>query len=298
MDVEARKSFQYGFVLREADLRRLVDTITDQFRKLGLNREPTTHFKLKFRNGVVADNLGIDDVLGQENSGPGQILRLSYTCTLANDDTPATVVSLEFVNADADEEPGYVSMRFHVFGHDRDWVFVTSSLLEERIERIRRWAANQWGSSKHRNPFIRLAGLLSSFVLVIVVAFTMMTTMDRTTKHEVAVRQITKQWRNGAVKDPVAVILAIEEARLQDLHALPSQAFPVRPLAILFGALFALVGLGAFAVRYYPVYNFCWGEYLEWFAKREAARRFWLTVIATGFLISFLASILANRIKW
>lgn len=300
MDVESRKAFHYGFILREADLRRLVDTITDQFRKLVESSAPSNRFKLKFRNGVVADNLSVDDVLNQENSGPGQILRLAYTCDVDATNLAAAHVALEFINADEDDEPGYVSIRFHVFGHDRDWVFVTSSLIEERIERLRRWAANQLGAGHRRNPFTRVAFALIPFLLGILflTGVGALSTSGYTTRKEVTIRKLTADWKAGKLKDPVAVILAIQSAEVQDLNGLPWQAVPWRLIGFILGGMLLLTAFSKFLVRYYLVYNFCWGEYLDWFNKREAARKFWLTVIAAGFLISFLASILANRIKW
>src|SRR6266702_4154876 len=134
MDVESRKTFKFGFVLRESDLRRLVDTISDQFRKLaGPGEHPGHHFRLKFRNGAIADNTSLDHVLAQENSGSGRIVRLHYEEEVGEEATGITRVSIEFTDVDVDDEPGYVSIRFAVLGHDRDWVFVTSSLLEERV---------------------------------------------------------------------------------------------------------------------------------------------------------------------
>ena len=63
---------------------------------------------------------------------------------------------------------------------------------------------------------------------------------------------------------------------------------------LLMAAVIALVFLIA---RYFPIYNFCWGDYTEVFKKREAARTFWLVIIGIGFLVSVMGSIVANYLS-
>jgi hypothetical protein len=135
IQVESRKTFRHGFVLTEAELRRIVDNVSEQFQKLGQN--PNITYTLTYRNGVVADTALLEDVLSQENSGSGQIVKLRVACE-SGAPPNTTVVVLEFINADAEDEPGYISMRFLIRGQSRDWVFVTSTMIEERITKIRR----------------------------------------------------------------------------------------------------------------------------------------------------------------
>ncbi|MBV9071272.1 MAG: hypothetical protein JO231_21335 [Acidobacteria bacterium] len=297
MDVEARKSYRFGFILREPDLRRIVDTIGEQVRKLTHDGEPITRFMLKFQNGVVANNLSLDEVLAQENSGAGKILRLSYMCGVAPNDDTKPFVALELVNVDEYDEPGYVSVRFHVFGQDRDWVFVTSSLLEERIERIRRWAPNQLAFSERGNVITRVGFELVLFGFVGLLSSAFVTFGSPTTQYERTVQTLAEKWKTGKLTDPVAALIAIEQAKVADRRAGPAAYFPLRFFGGIFAAFAAVLLAAAFLFRYYPVYNFCWGEYLEWFNKREAGRKFWLTVVLAGFVISLVASVVANRLN-
>lgn len=149
MDVESRKSFKHGFILKETDLRRLIDTAIQQLEKIPGSKVGQPTFKMKFKNGVLAETPSLDEVLAQENSGSGKIIRLSYGQEATDSPNPSHIF-LEFINADEDDETGLVSLRFHVFGHSRDWVFVTSSLLEERFEKIKRFSFNQLGKGSNR----------------------------------------------------------------------------------------------------------------------------------------------------
>jgi hypothetical protein len=142
MQIESKKAFKTGFVLKEPDLRRLVDTVHEQFMKLPSATKSLGRFKVKLRNGALVDASSLDEVLSLENGGSSQIVRLKYEHRV-DPDNKTTYIRFEFINADADEESSYTSMQFQVNGENRDWVFVTSSLLEERCERLRRFALNQ-----------------------------------------------------------------------------------------------------------------------------------------------------------
>jgi uncharacterized membrane protein YozB (DUF420 family) len=49
--------------------------------------------------------------------------------------------------------------------------------------------------------------------------------------------------------------------------------------------------------KLYPVYNFCWGDYLDVFNKKENARKTFNTVIIIGLIISIIGGLIANRVK-
>jgi hypothetical protein len=140
--VEAKKTFTHGFVLTEADLRRFLDLFDTQFKKLSPDEPQSCGFTVKFKNGVIAETPDIDQVLQQENSGSGKIVRLGIKYGHSGNDS-AVAANVDFVNSDEDDEPGAVSIRYSLRADDRDWVFVTGSLLSERIERIKRFAPNQ-----------------------------------------------------------------------------------------------------------------------------------------------------------
>jgi len=282
MDVEARKSFKYGFVLKESDLRRLVDLARQQLEKAENGGVKPPHFNIKFRNGALANTESLDEVLEQENIGSGQIIRLK--CEQATDGSAPSRILVEFVNADQDDEVGYVSLRYHVFGHNRDWVFVTSSLLEERLEKIKRFAPNQLSKQASR---LFVAAILPIVMLGALFAAMLSPTVKVADRLEAA-------WKAGIIKDPIqALIFSQRQQESQGAFVWP---FAAIAMAIAIPVLLTLVW--AFFYRYYPIYNFYWGEYVEYFNKRESARKFWLVVVAVGLVLSFLGSMLANKVHW
>ena len=147
MKTEAKQAFQCGFALNESELRRLHDVLMQQIKRTAVGDDVHTSYELKFRNGAVAYPLSVDDVLSQENFGSGSIVRLNMGVSGAGDES-ANRIRVEFNNVD--EEASVESIKYTIFGDDRDWVFVTSSQIEERIGKLRLFVPNQLMGRKHR----------------------------------------------------------------------------------------------------------------------------------------------------
>src|ERR1700677_1631044 len=81
VQTESRKTFHHGYLLNEQELRRIVDTATQQIRKANPNGGINTFFVLKFKNGTLTRSNSVEDVLSLENLGPKQIVRLVITIT-------------------------------------------------------------------------------------------------------------------------------------------------------------------------------------------------------------------------
>jgi hypothetical protein len=56
-----------------------------------------------------------------------------------------------------------------------------------------------------------------------------------------------------------------------------------------------LILVKLFAQRYFPLYNFCWGDYAEMFRRREAAGKYILSSILLALVLSVLGSLIAEQ---
>jgi hypothetical protein len=136
MRTESTKNFKFGFVLTEADLRRIVGAMEDQLTKLPNATKVDTTFDIKYRNGALATTSSLDEVLSQENLGSAQIVFLKIKCSVG--DAKNNSISMQFHNIELAPESDSSPIEFAVKGDERDWTFVTSSLLEERALKVRR----------------------------------------------------------------------------------------------------------------------------------------------------------------
>jgi hypothetical protein len=199
--------------------------------------------------------------------------------------------SIEFVNADDDEDPGSTSVRYVLRGFDKDWVFVSSSLINERIDKIKRFALNQF-SSKIAQITFPILFLIVFVIPIAIVSYNRNKEMQRLSP----VKELTQMYSQNKINNPIDAIIFLEQKKEQnDLNKNDpiSQLKPIVYGFISFGLLFLLY---LFFVKYYLVYNFCLGDYLTLFQKRESGRKFWLVVIGVGIIVSFVGGVLANKI--
>lgn len=283
--VEANKSFRHGFVLSESELRRFNDLIREQIKKI--NPKPTLSFKylLKFQNGIVAETDNIDTVLGQENEGSKKIISLQ----IAGNDELNNTASVDFYNIDSDNIETEYSIKYNIRSTDRDWVFVTSSQLEERISKIKRMDFSpKKGKS---NSTSKLFYTLALFVVTLVM---MVTLLNSITKHKDYLTNIKQRYEQGLIKSDGELIIALEEAKNKQIQDLDFVHIFYYPGIILGGLIILLICYSVYMWKLFPLYNFCWGDYLDVFKKKETTRKTFNTVVIIGLLISIVGGIIAN----
>lgn len=293
--VESKKTFRHGFILNEIELRRIVDLIREQARKLVGQAACKELFTIKFKNGVIAETDAIDTILLQENSGSALIVRLRYEL-LATADSGSCSCSVEFFDPRIDEDSGSTSIKFTVRANDRDWVFVTSSQLEERIERVKRRSPGPLGERVVLWPVAILVAFLTFFIINM--AYTGANLPSYLRNDYARWLSVSAEFRDEVerrrVNDPVAAMVLLEEIREKRASQLIKRFFEFRAEpagAMWIYAIFAALSVVLAAVvidRYYPLYNFCWGDYLELFQRRERMRSFWLVVVGVGLIVELI----------
>lgn len=282
--VESSKSYHCGFVLAESELRRLIDTITEQLNKIDTQHKVKHTYSTKYKNGAIAETTSLDEIMAQENTGSSEIVRLKIISTLESDDSENSI-TVEFVNADAEDDTSTVSIRQKISGVSRDWVFVTSSLLEERITKVKRFALNQLGKTRAS----RMAMSLFTPILVMAVLFlTLSSTTGEMTKSTDGIESL---WKQGKLKDPVEAIILLEKSR----NTITPISIMYKPIVIGLSIIVSLYLTYLFFLKYYLVYVFCWGDYKELYEKKESRRKFILGVVVVGLLVSIVGGLIANN---
>jgi hypothetical protein len=227
-------------------------------------------------------------VLGQENAGSSQIIAVGVQIATEGAEEDAFTVELLFSNPELDQDAvGLNSVHYLIQGSSRDWVFVTSSVLEERVTKIRRrWRLR---SLSRNTEGVIFAGFLMTMTITVIKLLV-----------SVAKSQVTsgdllgKAIADGTVKTPLDALVVLQKAHesaqvtLLDLGG-----------AIITGLAVGLLWFLAcgFVKRYYPLYNFCWGDYVSEFERKESIRKNVLVVVVIGLVISITGSVIANFIR-
>jgi hypothetical protein len=280
--VQANKTYDIGFVIFESDLRRINDLIREQIKKVNPNPEITYKYMLRFQNGVVGETDKIDTIIEQENEGSKRINSLK----IKGEDQLNNSISIEFENVDANNSYDNYSVKYNIKSTDRDWVFVTSSLLEERINKIK------------RKPLLcnltinsRLFTLIS--MMIFVLSFMISSLLIINTKDDY-IDEIKSEYNNGKISSTNELIIRFEEAKSKTIKN-PNRIFVI-PVIVL--VIFIIIGFGFhfYRIKLLPLYNFCWGDYHEVFNKTESARKTFNTVIIAGIIVSVIGGIIVNRL--
>lgn len=170
-------------------------------------------------------------------------------------------------------------------GKERDWVMVTESLINDRINLIK------------RNKLEILTKPSLSFLFVII-TFSLMISMFVTLYNYIApsayIDEIEQKWISGVITDPVEVIIKLEKEKY-------AKEFGVSVIsyipAIIGGSIAVLLLIIKVVVKkLYPVCVFYWGDYIKYFDKIDGIRKTIVTVIIIGFLISLAAGLIVKYI--
>ena len=281
--VEANKSFKLGFVLPEPELRRFNDLIREQIKKINPEPEISYNYVLKFQNGIVAETDNIDTVLEQENEGSKKITSLEVT----GKDQLENAISIDFHNIDSDNIQSDNSIKYNIRSTDRDWVFVTSSQIEERINKIKR---TNFSIGKNK----LLSRLLFPIILLVVTLVMMLSLVTSISNRTSYLPEIRLKYENGKIKSTDELILLLEEAKDAQVERLDTIDIFYLPGIILGGLIVIIICLYVYTWKLYPMYNFCWGEYLDVFKKKETSRKTFNTVVIIGLIVSIAGGIIAN----
>ncbi len=293
MRTEASKALKSGFELTEQELRRIYDALVQQMDRINAPQasDLVVTFEVKFRNGVIAEPATLDEILSLENIGSGKVEKLKIRME-KDIEAAKTSILLEFINVDSETEIGSDAISYSITGNDRDWVFITSSQLEERLTRIRKFAPNQLLKKRQAFLFFQLLFWIPFMIVTIFSAFS--STESRKVQLLEKISLVESKWKSGEIKDPAEV--SIEIAKIQANFNSSPQLLDWESnkwfLFIMIG-LVAILGAALFWVYYFPFYNFLWGDYIKVYERKKSMGRF----ILIGIIFSIVISVAANYIS-
>ncbi|MBL7941747.1 MAG: hypothetical protein JNM00_03220 [Flavobacteriales bacterium] len=276
--VESNQSFTFGFVLTEQELRRTIDLCIEQLKKDNATPTITQKFTIKYANGAVGDTDNLDLVISEENSGSSQIISLDLEFL----DNLERKITINFSDIDSNGVSTENSVKYSTKGDSRDWVFVTSSQLEERLKKVSRFSLN---TSKKRYR------LLWTLIFPIGFLIPMLGTLIfGSNSKERLLQGIKADWIAKKLTDPIDAMIRIAEANAS-MESLTSMKYTF----IILGIITVLVLLLYIYIKMlYPIHNFCWGDYLETFKRKESTRKTVNSVVIIGLIISIIGGLIAN----
>lgn len=269
-----------GFSIEEDHFRRLIHTIEDRFSNLG--QTPIWSFLIVLVNGSQIKTDNIDEVLFENNSGSSRISSLRINC---HNEDRNTKIEISLSDLSLKNNKGK-PITYEVLGLDKDWVIITNSIIEERLDTIKRFSVLQLTETK---SIFLLILILTSFVTILFfIIFS--DTIEIKSLHELLIEEKAQ----GNLNDPVDVMIMIEKIKEDNKLNLSKQLIPtIIKTSIL---MTILLGIQALLIGIYPSYAFCWGEYKGIFIKKDKRAKLTITVVFIGILVSMAGSILAKML--
>ncbi len=278
---QIRKDFSWAFVLSEQDLRRLIQTCQEHFQKIPDIQTFKQHFSARLANGSIVESDKIDDIISLENSGSKLVQALTVRVddgkidySKQNSPNPDWGVSIEFL-ADSDKWENAAPISYFIAGQSRDWVFLVSSELEERLRKTKTYALENI-----------LPKSLQSYALALAAFFGFLIGLFLAPSRQDVGTLLEQAYKTGSVKDPVEALIFIEKAKQQ------------QGLGTVFGGLVGMVALASiawFALKLLPwlmpSYTFYWGDYIPIYDRRTKLQSIFWTVIVLGVLVSIASGI-------
>jgi hypothetical protein len=275
MRTEIQKTFKWGFLLSEQELRRLLQTCHDHASKT--QDDAVTKVSVKLRDGAVIESPSIEDVLALENSGSRSVEKLSITVT-ENVTQPQWKLGVEFQDGLRNRK-NWDSVSINVLGSSRDWAFVAGADLEERVKKTRSVAWGYLFSSRLVLLGVAYLGMILSTV-----------TLAKFDRSSAIADELERLYATKVVTDPIQALITIERlksAATFEHMFLPLFASVMAPLVV-FGSLAFLLP------RAFPSYNFYWGDYIAQLDRRRNIVKVFWTVVVLGIIVSVVANLLTK----
>jgi hypothetical protein len=282
---EIAKAYDWGFVLSEQDLRRIIQTCQEDISK-NYKDDHRQNINVKLKNGSIIECQNIDDIFSIENAASKSVeyIKIDF---IPNDDTKSEwSISINFQNPFVSRE-SWNSVNFVVSGDSRDWVFVTTTDIEERIKKTKTTIPYHLLFSKKEE--ILLVCTIIGATLCVISYYS-----DINYFQSIALNDLKLRHKEGFLKDGIEAISILEF--LLNKYKMEQRLYTIKSLIIFVSPVILGYLLSSLMRWLCPPFNFYWGDNISILdRKRNASKIIWaglgigiLASLIAGFLYSYL----------
>ena len=278
MRTEVSKAFNWGFLLREQELRRIFTACREHAEKLGGECDPEVSVKLK--DGSLVEATDLDQVLSLENAGSKAIKSLSMAFA-GGADRNQWRIEVEFLDGLSNRQ-NWNSIRLQVVGGSRDLVFLAAAELEERLKKTR---IVSW-------PYLASQPWFTSLIPTFLVFLVMPLLVNSLGSETDALSQLEEAYQRGSVENGAEALILFERAKLEGRGFWSYWWFGGALLA----TVVIVIGGGHVLSWLFPAYNFYLGDYVAYYDKRRSVSRTVTVVLLLGIVASLVAGLILQQL--
>ncbi|MGI9652857.1 hypothetical protein [Chryseobacterium sp. RLHN22] len=284
---ELTRSLNKGFLLNEQELKRIIDVISEQFDKLGENKKAKYNYTIKNFNGLVEETDNLEHLLKSENIGNSQIIELII---IAISEDESNSIFLKFSNNLSDRNGEERAIKYTIKSEERDWAIISSSLIDDRLNRI----------SKNNVTSLLIRRIIAIFIAIFMISMISYVTFilgDKDSNNNITLKtlnNIEKSIAKGTDLDILSSIVKIEKSKIETHNSMSLSKYILMifvPFLLL--TLFA-EDLRKLTNRYFPSRIFYWGDFIEKYDKMIRRRNFFLGFIFITIVISIIINLFSN----
>lgn len=177
MRTEVHKRYKKGFTLNEQELRRIHDVAFQQMKQLIGADNVTSIFRMRSKNNFLAEKNSIDEIIVENNGGEWEIQQLTILVLdkkeLESEKLPVPSIRIVFEKPEIRDNYNpfffiYPSIYSTIRSEDRDWVYITSSQIEDRLLRVQHFSLKLLLPKVIRNFIVPLIGTLLFLLLFLI----------------------------------------------------------------------------------------------------------------------------------
>jgi hypothetical protein len=277
---EVPKTYEFGFVLSEQELRRIAKFCEDQITKRGT--PVVSSFVVRLRDHSVVETDKVDEILSLENGGQKEIQRLDLTFSA---DDNIDQISLNFSDAHINPK-SWTSVSWTIKSNDRDWAFLTEAELDDRVKRVKFFSLpyiwSEW-SQIINGVFVVLILIIFNYWIEPLVV----TSVQRADALQAA-------YQAGKVKGPIEAMIFLERLKSSDRSGYYYLAYFV---ALILGPYLISALLKWLAAVTYRAYVFNWGDRVLVHERDMSRLKFFWTAGVVAIVVSIVGSFLYDILK-
>jgi hypothetical protein len=204
--------------------------------------------------------------------------------------TDQVIIDLQFMSPADDDFPESAPIKLDVGGVDRDWVFLTISKLEERIQKVKVW--NSARAFNKQSVIITFLPIICMTVLLIGLLFLGNHYVEG---QRSAYEELRTVWQGGGI-DAVDLLFKMRDIESRGLGSMPfwllGATFP-----LFVGAIWASERLGGIVVALFPSFNYLWGDYVGDYERRKSRTRVVMGVLGGSVVLASAVGVFSNYLS-
>ena len=206
---------------------------------------------------------------------------------------PDDNINITFSNKYSEKVDDQYSIKYKVRGGERDWVMISSSLIEDRLNKI---TNKDFGEYFSKSVFLSIIPVIILGVMALL--FNSMDDMSQNNKTRKVISDVESHLLKKDSIDLIRTIIDIEKSKVIGVQTLLSRSLPTKLLLYILIPIMFLLSISDIIkknyFRYFPTCVFYWSDFMDKYDKMKKNRNLVLGFIFITFFLSVFINLFSS----